>query len=245
MPARLNYITASHDSFKAMMELQQHVNISGLEESLLGLTYLLVSRINGCAYCIDMHSQDLRAAGETDLRIDLVSVWEEVDIYSERERAAFAWAESVTRVSQTHVPDEVFARARAAIFRRRAGEAEPGRGHHQCLEPLRDFISQRAGTLQASSEEDGKLITDGRGIGVLRLRSSACAALTPLRMTKGEGSFGTLAFRLHRFPHSEKPASNPVSDRAPSSAKSLSSAGASPERRNQCHLGFMRWEWFW
>ena len=112
MPARLNYITASHDSFKAMMELQQHVNNSGLEESLLGLTYLLVSRMNGCAYCIDMHSQDLRAAGETDLRIDLVSVWEEVDIYSERERAAFAWAESVTRVSQTHVPDEVFAPAR-------------------------------------------------------------------------------------------------------------------------------------
>lgn len=109
MAARLNYIAASHDVFKAMQELQSHVSNSGLEPSLLHLTYLLVSRINGCAYCIDMHSKDLRATGESELRIDLVSVWDEVDCYSERECAAFAWAESVTKVSQTHVPDEVFA----------------------------------------------------------------------------------------------------------------------------------------
>jgi AhpD family alkylhydroperoxidase len=110
MPARLN-LAASHDVIKAMQNLQSQVNDSGLEPGLLHLMYLVVSRINGCAYCIDMHSQDLRAAGESDLRIDLVSVWEEVDCYSERERAAFAWAESVTKVSQTHVPDEVFALA--------------------------------------------------------------------------------------------------------------------------------------
>ncbi len=107
MPARLN-LAASHDFMKAMQELQAHVTNSGLEPGLLHLTYLLVSRINGCAYCIDIHSQDLRASGESELRIDLVSVWEEVDLYSERERAAFAWAESVTKVSQTHVPDEMF-----------------------------------------------------------------------------------------------------------------------------------------
>jgi AhpD family alkylhydroperoxidase len=110
MPARLN-LAASHDVIKAIQNLQSHVNNCGLEPGLLHLMYLVVSRINGCAYCIDMHSQDLRAAGESDLRIDLVSVWEEVDCYSERERAAFAWAESVTKVSQTHVPDEVFALA--------------------------------------------------------------------------------------------------------------------------------------
>lgn len=75
--------------------------------------YLVVSRINGCAYCIDMHSKDLRAEGESDLRIDLVSVWDESPCYSERERAAFAWAESVTRVSETHVPDDVYERVRA------------------------------------------------------------------------------------------------------------------------------------
>ncbi len=110
MPARLN-LAASHDVMKAMQELQAHVSNSGLEPGLLHLTYLLVSRINGCAYCIDMHGKDLRASGENELRIDLVRVWEEVDCYSERERAAFAWAESVTRVSETHVPDEVFALA--------------------------------------------------------------------------------------------------------------------------------------
>ena len=111
MPARLNFLTASRDSMQAMLDLQSKVSNSGLESRLLHLVYLVVSRINGCAYCIDMHSQDLRAEGESELRIDLVSVWEEVDLYTEREQAAFAWAESVTRVSATHVPDEVFARA--------------------------------------------------------------------------------------------------------------------------------------
>ena len=112
MPARLNYLTASRDVFEAMMDLQKRVSNSGLETRLLHLMYLLVSRINGCAYCIDMHSIDLRAEGESDIRIDLVSVWDEVDIYTDRERAAFAWAEAVTKVSESHVPDAVFARAR-------------------------------------------------------------------------------------------------------------------------------------
>ncbi len=112
MTARMNYLNAPKDVTKAMTDLQAHVNNSGLEPSLLNLVYLLVSRINGCAYCIDMHSKDLRALGETELRIDLVSVWAESPGYSERERAAFAWAESVTKVSETHVPDDVFALAR-------------------------------------------------------------------------------------------------------------------------------------
>ncbi len=112
MPARLNFYTTSIEVTQAMRDLQNAVSNSGLESRLLHLVYLLVSRINGCAYCIDMHSQDLRAEGETQLRIDLVSVWEEVDLYTEREQAALAWADAVTRVSETHVPDEVFARAR-------------------------------------------------------------------------------------------------------------------------------------
>ena len=112
MPARLNYLNASRDVFDAMMELQKRVSNSGLETRLTHLVYLLVSRINGCAYCIDMHSIDLRADGETEIRIDLISVWDEVELYTDRERAAFAWAEAVTKVSETHVPDDVFARAR-------------------------------------------------------------------------------------------------------------------------------------
>src|SRR5579862_1549559 len=98
MPARLNLLSTPPDVFNAMRELQNAVSNSGLESRLLHLVYLLVSRVNGCAYCIDMHSKDLRAEGETELRIDLVSVWEEVDLYTDREQAAFAWAESVTRV---------------------------------------------------------------------------------------------------------------------------------------------------
>lgn len=112
MTARLNYITASHDTAKAMFDLQTHVNNNGLEPSLVNLVYLLVSRINGCAYCIDMHSKDLRARGEDELRIDLVHEWFEAPCYSDRERAGFAWAEAVTKVSETHVPDDVFALAR-------------------------------------------------------------------------------------------------------------------------------------
>jgi len=130
MPARLNYIAASHDVLDAMRDLQQRVNKSGLEPSLLNLVDLLVSRINGCAYCIDMHSKDLRAAGESELRIDLVSVWQETDLYSERERAAFAWAESVTKVSETHVPDEVFAHCPPALFAGGADKAHVGGGDH-------------------------------------------------------------------------------------------------------------------
>lgn len=112
MTARLNFIATSHDVVKAMLDLQEHVSNSGLEPNLLHLVYMLASRINGCAYCIDMHGQDLRAMGESDLRIDLVHEWYEAPCYSDRERAAFAWTESVTRVSQTHVPDDVFALAR-------------------------------------------------------------------------------------------------------------------------------------
>ncbi len=112
MTARMNYLNAPKDVTQAMMQLQEHVSNSGLEPKLLNLVYLLVSRINGCAYCIDMHSKDLRALGETELRIDLVSVWDESPGYSDRERAAFAWAESVTKVSETHVPDDVYALAR-------------------------------------------------------------------------------------------------------------------------------------
>jgi len=113
MAPRVNFLNAPKDVTKAMMDLQAQVNNSGLDPKLVNLVYLLVSRINGCAYCIDMHSKDLRALGESDLRIDLVSVWDEAPpCYSEREHAAFAWAESVTKVSETHVPDEVFNLAR-------------------------------------------------------------------------------------------------------------------------------------
>jgi AhpD family alkylhydroperoxidase len=89
------------------------VDESGLDHRLLELVKMRASQINGCAFCLDMHSKDARAAGETEQRLYLLDAWREVDLYSERERAALAWTEAVTLVSEGHVPDEVFAQARA------------------------------------------------------------------------------------------------------------------------------------
>jgi AhpD family alkylhydroperoxidase len=110
---RMDYRRVGQDVFKAMGELQTHVDNTGLDPLLLNLVYLRVSEINGCAYCIDMHSKDLRAMGESDIRLDLINVWRETpSLYSEKEQAALSWAESVTKVSETHIPDEDFQLAR-------------------------------------------------------------------------------------------------------------------------------------
>ena len=98
---------------QAMFGLEKFVRGSGLPENLVQLVKLRVSQINGCAYCIDMHSKDLRAAGETEQRLYLLDAWREAPFYSERERAAFAWAEALTLVREGHVPDEEFEQARS------------------------------------------------------------------------------------------------------------------------------------
>jgi AhpD family alkylhydroperoxidase len=96
-----------------MLGLETYLAGSGLEANLLHLVKMRVSQINGCAYCIDMHSKDLRAAGDTEQRLYLLDAWRESPFYTERERAALAWAEAVTRVTEGHVPDEVYEQARA------------------------------------------------------------------------------------------------------------------------------------
>jgi AhpD family alkylhydroperoxidase len=97
---------------QAMMALSAASAASGLERSLLELVRLRASQINHCAYCIDMHTKDARAQGETEQRLYLVSAWREAPFYSERERAALEWTEAVTNVGDTHVPDNVFERVR-------------------------------------------------------------------------------------------------------------------------------------
>ncbi len=92
----------------AMLGLEECVRNSGLERSILHLVKLRASQINGCAWCIDMHTKDARADGETEQRLYLVSAWRESPFFSERERAALAWTEAVTLVSENHVPDEVY-----------------------------------------------------------------------------------------------------------------------------------------
>jgi AhpD family alkylhydroperoxidase len=98
---------------QALLRLQKEVEGSGLERPLLELMKIRASQLNGCAYCIDMHTKDARARGETEQRIYALSAWREAPFFSERERAALEWTESVTRVGDTHVPDEVYSLVRA------------------------------------------------------------------------------------------------------------------------------------
>jgi len=113
MQTRLDYGKAAPGSVQAMYKLEKYVEQSGLERPLLELIKTRVSQINGCAYCIDMHTKDARAAGETEQRLYGLSAWREAPYYSERERAALAWAEVVTLISQTHASDEEYEAARA------------------------------------------------------------------------------------------------------------------------------------
>jgi AhpD family alkylhydroperoxidase len=102
-------------AYRAMRGLGAVVRESGIERSLLLLVKVRVSQINGCGYCIDMHTKDARAAGESEQRLYLLQVWREAQIYSERERAALAWAEAVTRLGKDGVPNDVYDRAKAAF----------------------------------------------------------------------------------------------------------------------------------
>ena len=100
--------------YRAMVGLGTAVRASGLEKPLLELVKMRVSQLNGCGYCLDMHSKDARAAGETEQRLYLVQVWREAPVYSERERAALAWAEALTKLASTQqVPDDVHEQASA------------------------------------------------------------------------------------------------------------------------------------
>ena len=113
MKPRIDFHKVSPAAVKAMLALQSYVNDSGLEHSLLELVKFRAAQINGCAYCIDMHTKDARAAGESEQRLYLLSAWRESPQYSDRERAALLWTESVTRLSETNVPDDDYAQARA------------------------------------------------------------------------------------------------------------------------------------
>ena len=112
MEARLNFYKASPDAMKAMAALEQHIARCGLEKPLVELVRLRASQINGCAYCIDVHSADALKADETPRRLATLSVWHETPFFSDRERAALAWTEAVTLVSETHVPEAVWEQLR-------------------------------------------------------------------------------------------------------------------------------------
>lgn len=112
MHARINAAAVAPGAYKAMIGLETYLHSCGLEPVLMHMLKLRVSQINGCAYCIDMHWKDLRALGESEQRLYGLDAWEESPYYSERERAALAWAESLTRITEGHVPDAVYGRVR-------------------------------------------------------------------------------------------------------------------------------------
>jgi AhpD family alkylhydroperoxidase len=109
----MNFYQAAPDTMKAMMALENQIASSGLEQSLMELVKTRASQINGCAFCIDMHTKDARKRGETEQRLYLLNAWREAPCYTNRERAALAWTEAVTLISQTHAPDDVYNEVRA------------------------------------------------------------------------------------------------------------------------------------
>jgi AhpD family alkylhydroperoxidase len=108
----MNFMQAAPDTVKALMALEAQIQGSGLEQSLIELVKTRASQINGCAFCINMHTFDARKHGETEQRLYLLNAWREAPVYSERERAALAWTEAVTLIADTHAPDDLYADVR-------------------------------------------------------------------------------------------------------------------------------------
>ena len=112
MKARIDLMHVNPGVMQAMLGLERQVAQARFDHNLLNLVRMRASQINGCAYCLDMHSKDARAIGETEQRLYGLEAWRETPYYSARERAALEWTEALTLVSETHIPDEVYARVR-------------------------------------------------------------------------------------------------------------------------------------
>jgi len=112
MSPRIDYAKVAPGALRAMYGLEKYLAESALEPALRELVKLRTSQINGCAYCIDMHSKDARASGETEQRLYGLVAWQETPYYTERERAALAWTEALTSIADNHVPDELYEQTR-------------------------------------------------------------------------------------------------------------------------------------
>ena len=110
---RLNPYQTAPDAMQALGALEAYVQSCGLEPSLVELVKTRASQINGCAYCINMHTADARKQGETEQRLYLLNAWRESPLYTDRERAALAWTEAVTLIAETHAPDDLYEDVRA------------------------------------------------------------------------------------------------------------------------------------
>jgi len=112
MQPRLEIAKVAPQAYRAMSALESYTRNSGLETALLELVRLRASQINGCAFCIDMHTKDARAAGESEQRLYALTAWRETPFFTARERAALAWTEALTLIMETHAPDDVYGEAR-------------------------------------------------------------------------------------------------------------------------------------
>ncbi len=108
MSPRINHFAVAPDLLQPMLDIEERLRATDLEHSLIELVKLRVSQINGCAYCIHMHTHDARAHGETEDRLHLLNAWHESSLYSDRERAALAWAEALTRIETNRAPDRIY-----------------------------------------------------------------------------------------------------------------------------------------
>jgi AhpD family alkylhydroperoxidase len=113
MKPRMNFYQAAPETIKALSAVEAQIAASGLEKSLIELVKTRASQINGCAFCINMHTQDARKLGETEQRLYMLSAWRESPLYTDRERAALAWTEAVTLIADTHAPDDLYEELRA------------------------------------------------------------------------------------------------------------------------------------
>ena len=112
MKPRMNFYQVAPDTINALSALEKQVQASGLDRSLIELVKTRASQINGCAFCINMHTADARKHGESEARLYLLNAWRESPVYTDRERAALAWTEAVTLISETHAPDDLYEEVR-------------------------------------------------------------------------------------------------------------------------------------
>ena len=145
-PPRIDYASVFPVGVRAMVGLQRAVDGAGLEPLLLELVKMRASQINGCAYCLDMHSKDARARGESEQRLHLLAAWREASCYDARERVALAWCEDLTLISTQGAPDAVGRGARADLLAAGDRRPDPRDRRHQRLEPAGD-IDANAGRL--------------------------------------------------------------------------------------------------
>ena len=147
MRERIAYAKVTPAAMAAMLGLDEYVGQSDLEPALLDLVRTRASQINGCAYCVDMHTKDARARGETEQRLYALPVWRETPFFTERERAALAWSEAVTLLPRCGVTDELYEEARAALQRDTTGEPDDGGDRHQRVESAVSCVPHGAGDL--------------------------------------------------------------------------------------------------